>query len=176
MSDVERLASRILRGDDLERVLAHRGTEIFRYRSNRPGFIFLSTLVMILVGLAVFIYSDGLTTTLSLAVFSLVVTVALAISSLVAYWTYFARVHFLAVTEQELIVGHRREGLRIAFEDLDLHKLGIEALDGSSTHGILNVHTADSEVPLHLFSPFASLDNLEGFMFQVLTKLTDPVD
>jgi hypothetical protein len=166
----------VLTGDELASVLSRQGTKVFRYQSNRPGFIFLSVVAAVLVGIATFIHLDGLGTTLSIVMFSLVVTLALALTTLIGYWTYFARVHFLAVTADELVVGHSRRGYRIPFADLDPHKLGLDQLDSSPTNGILTVQTAKTEVRLHLFNPYAYVENLEGFMFHVLTRLNEHSD
>lgn len=163
-----------LSGDPLrERLVAH-GTEIFRYRRNAPVFTFLTVLSTACAVAAGWIYtSSELRTYLAIGAFSVLLASAVTVAVLVIYWTWFVNVHFLAVTQHELLIGRSYSAWSLSWRGLDLQRMGFYDMDGHPAHGVLRVKLDGSTVRLHLFNPFAYVENLERFMFQVLTRLRD---
>jgi hypothetical protein len=165
---------KLLSGDPLrERLVAH-GTEVFRYRRNAPVFTFLTVLATACGVAAGWVYTASeLRTYLGIGAFSVLLAAAVTVAVLVIYWTWFVNVHFLAVTTEELLIGRSYSAWSLSWRALNLKKMGFYNMDGNPTHGVLRVQLDGKAVRLHLFNPFAYVDNLERFMLQVLTRLRD---
>lgn len=165
---------KLLSGDPLRARLVARDTEVFRYRRNTPVFTFLTVLATACGVAAGWVYTASeLRTYLGIGAFSVLLATAVTVAVLVVYWTWFVNVHFLAVTSEELLIGRSYSALSLSWRDLNLQRMGFYDMDGHPAHGVLRVQVGEKTVRLHLFNPFAYVDNLERFMLQVLTRLRD---
>jgi len=147
---------------------------LFRYRLNKPTFVItliVGGLLLALGGMSW--WNDQLAGPGAIAGFVVLVGGGLALGALGAWWYGFTQTHFLATTPDRLFVGKRDRMWAVDWELLDRKTLGFEDMKPSSVQGRLDMQVAEQEIPVRLFNPFVSLEELEGFMIQVLQHLKE---
>jgi hypothetical protein len=147
-------------------------TVLYRYQPNKPGFAFLLTLALIAGAGGALVWTQfGLPTLWHGLAVVLLVAIAAVLAGLVAYWTRFTRLHYVAASDSHLLIGKGAQVLAIRWNALDLDRLGLAADDDQLLRGVLALQLDDRQVRLRLFNGFAVLRNLQGFMSTLLTRV-----
>ena len=101
----------------------------------------------------------------------LCVVAALALMHFVWRWRKKASSSFLAYDEEHLFLGDRARAWRISWEALDATSFGLETFTSQSGQGALKLDVGGQSIELLLYHPLMHLDDLQGFIFDVLHKL-----
>ncbi len=167
------LAVQLIDPDTALQVANTPGARVFRYKFNQPG----ATVMLIGSGLLLAGVAALWWFTRFEQLYWFIAAVALAIGSVgllayVQHWSKFTRHHFVVVDPDALTVGDAtRDAWRVVWPLLDVHALGFERLQVSGARGLLQVEVAGQQFPLHLYAPLAHIDDLQGFMVEVLERL-----
>jgi hypothetical protein len=165
-----------LRGDDMDAYLRRHPTVLYRYQPNRPGFIFLMVLASFAGAIGVWMWATGgLTSIPQTLLIGALLAVAVSLTVVVGYWTYFTRVHWVAASDRHLLVGKGRHVTAIEWNALDVGNLDFAgSSDGDRFLGVLSLRLGQQRVKLRLFNGFAVLRNLQGFISTLLSHVREP--
>ena len=165
-------AIQLLDEAQVKRVLEDPRTRRFYYTFNKPGSAFLLVVSgLMLAGAAATWWQTGLITFWWFGLAALLALGALGLLAFIYTWAKFTDKHFLAMTHQHLYLGDEGNAWRIAWELLDAQALGFDAMDTNRLSGLMIVKVAGQQLPLRLYHPLVCVDDLQGFMVEVLTHL-----
>ncbi|MCA9562203.1 MAG: hypothetical protein KC561_01880 [Myxococcales bacterium] len=161
----------LLDGRDMDRYLKEHPTVLYRYKPNTPGFAFLAIMALFSAAFGVFVFLDS--ETLTPAHWAFVGAggiVALGITAVVAYWLYYTKIYYLAASDRHLMIGKGAQVVAINWATLDTGSLAFIEDDTGFLRG-LALQLPDYRADLKLFSRYAVLANLQGFMSTMLTHM-----
>ncbi len=95
----------------------------------------------------------------------------LSLGWFVVKWHKQAGSSFVALDEEHLFIGDRKRAWRVAWELLDVKSMGFEQFSTQSGQGVLNLNVGGQSIELILYHPLMHLEDLQGFMVDVLTML-----
>lgn len=162
----------LLSEHDLEQLMLTPNMVRFGYNFNRPGSIVMLVFSGILLAGAV-----GLWLWTSFAQFWWFLAAALMVIGAVGLWAYvykwhtFTQTAFLALSEEHLYVGDASEAWRMSWSLLDPQTLGFDRLNPSRYSSTLTIDLAGQNIDMFLYNPLAHVNDLQGFMIEVLTQL-----
>ncbi len=163
-----------LRGKEMDSYLKLHPIVLYRYKANRPGFIFLLVLALFAVVVGLIVWKGvGLNSIFHVLSVGVLMTVALSLTGLVAYWTYYTRIHYVASSDQHLLLGRGTDVVAIDWEALDLNVLDFNATDDEQFQGLLTLYLDEERFRLRLFNGFIVLHNLPTLMLSLLTHVQD---
>lgn len=157
---------------EVKRVLDDPKARRFFYQFNKPG----SVLLLIVSGIclacaAATWYHTRLITFWWFGLCALLSICSLAVLAFIYKWAKFTDDHFLALTKDHLFIGDEGNAWKIAWELLDARALGFEGMDTTRFNGLMLVQVAGQAIPMRLYHPLAYVEDLQGFMVEVLTHL-----
>lgn len=146
--------------------------EVFRYQLNRVGYtIVLLVGGLMLAGAGYIWWGTGLAENFWTAVFAGLTAGGLGLSIHAAYWYAFSSVHFVAVSDQKLVVGRQQKAWAIDWSVLDAEALGFEEMNNTAMRGALDVHVGGQDIKIHLYNAYVFLEDIQGFIFSLLKRL-----
>lgn len=164
---------RLVHGPEVGLELQQSGVQVHRYVLNMPGLY-----LMVAIALAAYLtcgvlWFGGFLGELWLkGIFALALVLGIVASLVVSYWKGFGEKRFIAVSPDYLMIGEdATRAWLVAWELLDLQKLGLTDMHVSKAGGRLKIDVAGQTIPVVLFSPFAYLEDPQSFMHEVLTRL-----
>lgn len=168
---VEKL--RLVHGSDVQRELRRGGVRVHRYVLNVPALYIIAGLsIAAFIGCGALWFGGFLANLAGQIGFGLALIVGVVASLVVSYWKGVGEKRFVAFSDDVLIVGEdESRAWVISWDLLDLQKFGFSDMHVSRTGGSLSIEVGGQSIPLLLYSPFASLENPQDFMFHVLTRL-----
>ncbi|MBN1944906.1 MAG: hypothetical protein JW797_04480 [Bradymonadales bacterium] len=164
---------RIYDGLQMESYLKAHPTVLYRYQANTYGLVILSVLAAAAIGLAFYIgFGADLTGFWNSLALALAGVTVLGVIGLVVYWFLFTKIHYLATSDQDLIIGEGRKVVAIDWSLLDAQTLGFGSLNpGQARAAVLSVKLGSARYRLRLFTRWVCLKNLQGFMSTLLLHL-----
>ena len=164
---------RIYDGTEMESYLKKHPTVLYQYQANTYGLIVLMVMALVALGLATYIWiSTGWASISHGLALGLLLLTALGSISLVAYWFYLTKIHYLAASDSDLIIGKGKRVVAIHWSVLDAETLGFGGLDSSSSNtAVMSVRLKGVRYRLRLFTRYACLKNLQGFMSTLLEHI-----
>lgn len=96
---------------------------------------------------------------------------SMALLWFVATWHRRAGSSFVALDQEHLFVGDRKRAWRVAWEMLDVQSMGFDKFSTQSGRGALDLQVGGQQIELILYHPLMHLEDLQGFMVEVLTML-----
>lgn len=146
--------------------------EAFGYRVNRLGFSVILVLGGIMLAAAGSIYTtQGLTQPLWTAILGGLVGGGLYLAVNLARWYAFQRTHFVAISSRRLYVGRETRMWSIDWRVLDPDALGLNSMDTSTISGSMTLDVGGQSIDLELYNAYCYLEDIQGFMLEVLTQL-----
>ena len=167
----------LLHDSDVEKTLADDDVEAFSYQLNKLGFslvLFLGGAALSGAGYVFTIY--GLQQALWISVFAGLAAVGVAMGIHAARWYFFQRTRFVAVSPNRLYVGKEGRMWSIDWEVLDARSLGFDELEATQLQGSMNVRAGGQTIEIHLYNALCYLQDIQGFMLEVLGRLKDQRD
>jgi hypothetical protein len=157
---------------DVEKTLLDDDVEAFSYELNTFGFGMILLFGGVLLSAAGYIYFQyGFSQPVYTAILAGLAASGLAIGINVARWYVYQRTHFVAVSPTKLYVGKEGRMWSIAWEVLDAEALGFESLDVSQMQGSMTIEAGGQSVDVHLYNAYCYLEDLQGFMLELLSQL-----
>ena len=157
---------------DVEKTLMRDDVEAFSYVLNPLGFGMILLFGGTLLSAAGYIYFQyGLSQPMYTAIMAGLAGAGLAIGINVARWYVYQRTHFVAVSPAKLYVGKEDRMWSVDWEVLDAEALGFESLDISEMRGEMQIEAGGQTIDVHLYNAFCYLDDIQGFMLELLTQL-----
>ncbi|TVR03656.1 MAG: hypothetical protein EA398_04225 [Deltaproteobacteria bacterium] len=148
------------------------GVRTFRYRINRPGFIFLGILSFFAVLAAALLWRrSGLVLPIHWAGFTVLMAFTSWCTWTISRWTLFAHRHYIGLTDHEVLLGRSRTGLAIPRSRISSHTFGIDRMEKGRVSVSIPIEVEDHHDRIHLFGPFANLEFIEPFMEEMLHDL-----
>jgi len=102
---------------------------------------------------------------------ALLVLASLGVLSVIYKWAKFTDEHFLAMSASHLYISDEGNTWKIAWELLDARALGFDAMDTTRFNGLMAVDVGGQSIPMLLYHPLTYIEDLQGFMVEVLTHL-----
>lgn len=162
----------LLHDGDIRRALLDFEGRSFHYATNQAGQrVLLLGAGLLLAGAVGAAWWFGVSTLAGSVGAGLLALSSLTLLGYIWRWSHFASSHFLAVDEHHLYVGSNRRAWRIAWELLDAQTMGFERLSTSQLDGVLPIEVAGESIDLHLYHPLTHIEDLQGFMFEVLSRI-----
>lgn len=167
---------RLVHDSEIAAELKRAGVTVHHYTLNMPGlYLFVGLAIIAYLACGVLWFGGFMESLAGKIAFGFALAIGIALSLIVSYWRSFGEKRFVAVSDTHLMVGEdARRMWMVAWELLDADKLGLTGMDVSRAQGRLKIDVAGQSIPLVLYSPFAHLDDPQGFMFAVLTNLEAP--
>lgn len=155
-----------------ERMLEDPKVRRFYYRFNKPA----STLLLVVSGIllasaATTWWYTGLITFWWFGLCALLVLASLGVLGFIYKWAKFTDEHFLALSSTHLYIGDEGSAWKIDWSLLDARALGFEQMDTTRFNGLMAVDVAGQNIPMRLYHPLTYIEDLQGFMVEVLTHL-----
>ena len=165
----------LLHDADIRRALVDFQGHVYHYKQNALGRGFVLGVCAVLclgaIGIGV---ATGLSSVWWVLAVAGLVGAALCGLFYVAHWQKFALSHFIALGQSYLYTGSNRRAWRVSWELLDTHSSGLTRLDTTTARSILPMRVAGQSIPVHLYHPLAHIDDLQGFMFELLRRMPQP--
>lgn len=144
----------------------------FYYRFNKPA----STLLLVvsgilLAGAAATWWYSRLITFWWFGLCALLVLASLGVLAFIYKWAKFTDDHFLAMSATHLYIGDEGNAWKIDWELLDARALGFDVMDTTRFNGLMAVDVGGQSIPMRLYHPLTYIEDLQGFMVEVLTHL-----
>ncbi len=162
---------------DVEKTLARDDLEAFSYTLNPLGFgmilLFGGTLLM---AVGYIYFQHGFAQPMFNAIMAGLGGAGLAIGINAARWYAFQRTHFVAVSPDKLYVGKEERMWSIDWDVLDAEALGFDSLDVSQMRGSMEIKAGGQKIDVQLYNAFCYLDDIQGFMLELLSRLKDHID
>ena len=157
---------------DVEKTLARDDVEAFGYTLNPLGFGMIVFFGGTLLSAAGFIYFKyAFTQPMFTAIMAGLAGAGLAIGINAARWYAFQRMHFVAISADKLYVGKEERMWSIDWEVLDAEALGFDSLDVSQIRGSMEIEAGGQKIDVQLYNAFCYLDDIQGFMLELLSQL-----
>jgi hypothetical protein len=157
---------------DVEKTLASDHVEAFAYTLNPLGFGMILLFGGTLLSAAGYIYFKyAFTQPMFTAIMAGLAGAGLAIGINVARWYAFQRTHFVAVSPDKLYVGKEERMWSIDWDVLDAEALGFDSLDVSQMRGSMEIEAGGQKIDIQLYNAFCYLDDIQGFMLELLSQL-----
>lgn len=169
---IERTPAKLRKIEGEEPVLAwlrQGGVRTFRYRVNKPGFIFLGILSFITAVLALVLLSrSALALPIHWAGFTVLMAFTTGCMWTISRWTLFAHRHYIALTDEELFLGYARTGVIIPRSLVNARTFGLDRMRTGRISASVPIELETYRDDIHLFGPFANLDMIEPFIEEML--------
>lgn len=148
------------------------GVRGYRYRPNAPGSWFLIVTGLIALALAaVLAWRSGLALWIHTAGFAVLSAYTLWSFWIVGHWNLFAARNYVGVSEDELLIGRGSRAYVVPRSRLNRETVRVEDMRrGSLTH-VLPLEVGTYRADVHLFGPFANMENVQQFIAEVLESL-----
>lgn len=160
------------RGQEMDSYLKRYPTVLFRYQVNTNGLIFLVVLAIIAGAIAGYFWiTFDEYSFLHLLVLVTFGATTVVLVGLVAYWTNYARLNYLATSDRHLMLGHGSRVIAIRWDALDREKVDFVSDEQGTPRGVVSLQLEGKRYAIKLFNAFAWLENLQGFMAAMLTKM-----
>ncbi|MGM0555746.1 MAG: hypothetical protein ACQEVA_05120 [Myxococcota bacterium] len=157
---------------DVEKTLARDDVEAFGYTLNPLGFGMFLMFGGTLLSAAGYIYFKyAFTQPMFTAIMVGLAGAGLVIGINAARWYAFQRTHFVAVSPDKLYVGEEERMWSIDWEVLDAEALGFDSLDVSQLRGSMEIEAGGQKIDLQLYNAYCYLDDIQGFMLEMLSQL-----
>ena len=166
---------RLIRDEEILAWIKQANTHTFRYKGNIPGFYVLlgaGALTLILaVVIAIWLPFES----------HLIVAALFALFTVWAYWTVFhwwlfALRNYVGLNEEEFMVGRGSKAYVIPTSRLTRDAVDVTLMRRGKYTGVLPVKVDHLKLSVHLYGPFANLDQLPEFTANVLSFLMDDDD
>ena len=89
----------------------------------------------------------------------------------ITYWYHVGEKMVVATNKEALMVGDMDKMWSFRWELLDAESIGLKDMAVTRASGRLMIKAGGQTVPLLLYSPFAHIDDAQGFMATVLEKV-----
>ncbi len=164
---------RLIHDSEVETELGKHGVHVHRYALNMPGlYLFVGVAIACYVGCGVLWFGGFMSQPGGLFAFVFALIAGIILSLNVSYWKGIGDKRFVALSDDYLMVGEDKTKMwQISWQLLDAEKLGFAGMAVSKAQGKLRILVAGESIPLLLYSPFAHLEDPQGFMLGVLTRL-----
>lgn len=150
------------------------GAQLYRYQLNVPILgLALALGLIFLVGAAILFFVTGLGGYYT-AGFVAMIALGLTLCSMVSFGSNFARKHFIATTDDSLLVGRNDNAWRVEWALITRQTLDFAGMTLSPTRAKLDLRTAGQHIEIPIFTPFAFLNDLESLMFEILQRVDGP--
>lgn len=147
--------------------------QIFRYRLNPPTVGLLVAIgVLFFLGAGLMFFGPGLGGGYRLAFF-ISLFMGMSFLSMAGFWSRFKDSHFIAISEDFFFVGKEDKAWRIDWSLITRETLDFESISMSRFRGKLTLNAAGQDVEIPLFTPFVFVEDIEGLMLEVLSRLDD---
>ncbi|RVU43214.1 hypothetical protein EA187_13475 [Lujinxingia sediminis] len=168
---------RLLSGPAVQQTLNDEpGAKLFRYQLNIPVMGLALGLGLLSLLAAVILYFVASLGGFYTAAFIVLITLGLALCSVVSYGSNYARKHFVATSERCLLVGTNTNAWRVEWPLITRQTLDFEGMTLSPTSARLDLRTAGQHIQIPIFTPFAFLIDLEDLMAELLQHLDAEVE
>ncbi|MEZ4458765.1 MAG: hypothetical protein R3E66_03365 [bacterium] len=167
---------RLVHDSEVDAELKMPGVTVHRYVLNMPGlYLFVGLAIACYLGCGVLWFGAMMSGIAGKAGFAVALALGIVLSLTVSYWKGFGEKRFVAVSPTHLMIGEDSTRMwMVGWELLDAQKLGLTDMAVSRAQGRMRIEVAGQIIPLTLYSPFAYLEDPQGFMFHVLTALEQP--
>lgn len=153
------------------------GVRTFRYRVNKPGFVFLGVVALLTAILALVLLSrSGLALPIHWAGFTVLMAFTTGCMWVISRWTLFAHRHYIALTDKELFLGYARTGVIIPRGLIDATSFGLDRMRKGRISVSVPIELDAYRDNIHLFGPFANLDMIEPFIEEMLHDIQSNED
>lgn len=159
----------ILQGPSLETELAR--STVYNYSLNTAGLYVLAVFAGICVLGAIGLYIFGGPGTWVMAGVAILGGLGSAMGVTITYWYHVAEKMVVAINDDALLVGNKEKLWAITWELLDAESIGLKDMAVSRASGRLMIKAGGQTIPLLLYSPFAHIDDAQGFMTTVLERV-----
>ena len=162
--------AREIQGEDAILAWLRQGNvRTFRYKVNKPGFIFLAILALFAaVGALALLMRSGLALAIHWAGFSVLMGFTTWCMWIISRWMFFAHRNYIALTDHELMIGYAQTGLVIPRSRINTATLGVERMQKGRISVTIPLEVDGHRRDLHLFGPFANLEYIEPFIEEML--------
>lgn len=159
----------ILQGPSLQTALAQ--SKVYHYTLNTAGLYVLAVFAGICLLGAAALYTFMAPGTLVMVGAALLAALGAAMGITITYWYHVAERMVVATTDDHLMVGTTDKLWSVKWEVLDAEKIGLKDMAVTRASGRLMIKAGGQTIPLLLYSPFAHIDDAQGFMATVLEKV-----
>lgn len=163
---------RYIEKEEVLQWIKREGVRGYRYRPNIPGSWFLIICGVISLAIAAVLANhSGLVLLIHKLGFAVLAGFTLWAFWLVGHWMLFTARNYIGVSDDELLVGRGSRAYVIPRSRLTRETVRVDAMQrGKLTH-VLPIEVGTYKKDIHLFGPFANLQNLQQFIADVLESL-----
>lgn len=165
---------RPLEGEEVLTWLRRNEVRSYRYQPNVPGNYFLLTVALIASSVAVLLaVTRGFSRPIHVAAILALLGFAGTMVGLVVYWFRFVVRSYVALTDDEILVGYGKSGHVIEREHLTREHVQVENMKAGKYTMVLPIVIGDQSWSVHLIGPFANLKALQAFIAEMLMQFLE---
>lgn len=167
-------AVRRIEGDAIVRWIGRPGIRGYRYRANASASWFLVLSSLSCAALAVLLWMRSeLSGLIHQVGFAILCGYALWSFWSAAHWNLFAARNYVGVSEDELLVGRGSRAWLVPRSRLSRETIELEAMQRGAMTSVLPLRVGPYRANVHLVGPFASMQNVQQFIAEVLESLME---
>jgi fucose 4-O-acetylase-like acetyltransferase len=161
----------VLQGPDLQREVAR--SKVYRYTLNSAALWILAGFagICVVLGALSYFFASSPWSLVGLGVFG---GLGAIFGITITYWYHVGEKMVVATNKEALMVGDMDKMWSFRWELLDAESIGLKDMAVTRASGRLMIKAGGQTVPLLLYSPFAHIDDAQGFMATVLEKVQAP--
>lgn len=164
----------LLHDGDVRRVLLDFKGRAFHYHLNTAGQQLLLAGAGVLIASCVAILLVTKLAVLWSILAAIAGVIGVATLAYIWRWRKFSQTSFVALDQDFLYIGDNKRAWRVAWGLLDAQSMGFDKLEIGKGNGKLELNVAGQKIDLQLYHPLTHVEDLQGFMFEVLTRFQDP--
>lgn len=168
---------RPIEGEDLLAWIRRNEVRSYRYKPNVPGNYFLISCALILSMLAVvLVLWKGFARPIHIVTIMVLLGGAFSLVGLVLYWFRFVVRSYVALTDDELLIGYGKSGHILQRAMLTRQHVRVEDMKAGNYTMVLPIVVGAQSWRIHLVGPFANLGALQAFIAEMLTQFLEEED
>lgn len=165
---------RPIEGEEVLAWLRGKDVRSYRYQPNVPGNYFLLTVALIASGVAILLaVTKGFSHWIHITAILALLAFAGSMVGLVVYWFRFVVRSYVALTDNEILVGFGKSGHVIEREHLTREHVQVERMKAGKYTMVLPIIIGEQSWSVHLIGPFANLKSLQAFIAEMLTQFLE---